>query len=288
MWDDEVDVVCCGSGLGAWAAAIAAADAGLDVHIVRPGAPRSVAPGAETPWLGVGVEDPETREYFDALVSDLEPLADAECDTALMVRAVSEWTPVSGRGRIAPFYGARLQDWAQRCLTSPYGVLYTRLADRGTTSMTSGTGEEIQVKMLGALEAEPAAGTTAVLGDWLSAQLHDRQIPTVDNATLQRLVFEEGEVLGAVVDTADGPLALRARHGVAVSTEPHGASTSPAAQLIEPGKLVQVGLVGYSASRFGRVELLEVERGGAGSGYCSSGVVHDSKRESYRSRARRG
>ncbi|WP_166903885.1 FAD-binding protein [Mycobacterium sp. DL440] len=287
MWDDEVDVVCCGSGFGALAAAVAAADAGLDVHIVRPGAPRSLTPGPETSWLGVGVEDPETREYFDALSADLKPLADAEYDTALMVRAVSEWTPVSGRGRIAPFYGARLQDWAQRCLTSPYGVLYTRLADRGTTSMTSGTGEEIQVKMLGALEAEPATGTAAVLGDWLSAQVHDRQIPTVDNATLQRLVFEEGEVLGAVIDTADGPLALRAHHGVAISTEPHGASTSVAAQLIEPGKLVQVGLVGYSASRFGRLELLEVGRGGAVSGYCSSGGVHDSKRESYRSRARR-
>lgn len=286
MWDDEVDVVCCGSGFGALAAAVAAADAGLDVHIVRPGDPRSVAPGPETPWLGAGVEDPETRDYFDALSADLMPLADAESDSALMVRAVSEWTPVSGRGRIAPFYGARLQDWAQRCLTSPYGVLYTRLADRGTTSMRSGTGEEIQVKMLGALEATTAADTTAVLGEWLSAQVRDRQIPTVDNGGLQRLVFEEGEILGAVIDTADGPLALRARHGVAVSTEPNGASNSAADRLIEPGKPVQVGLVGYSASRFGRVELLELERDG--SGYCSSGRGHDSKRESGRSHARRG
>ncbi|MCV7200500.1 FAD-binding protein [Mycolicibacterium peregrinum] len=288
MWDDEVDVVCCGSGFGALAAAVAAADAGLDVHIVRPGEPRSVTPGPETPWLGVGVDDPETRDYFDALSADLTPLVNAEYDSALTVRVVSEWTPVSGRGRIAPFYGARLQDWAQRCLTSPYGVLYTRLADRGTTSMRSGTGEEIQVKMLGALETATAADTTAVLGDWLSAQVRDRQIPAVDNGTLQRLVFEEGEILGAVIDTADGPLALRARHGVAVSTEPHPDATSAADQAIEPGKLVQVGLVGYSASRFGRLELLELGRDGSGSGYCNSGRVHDSKRESGRSPARRG
>ena len=287
MWDDEVDVVCCGSGLGALAAAVAAADAGLDVHIVRPGALPSVPSGPETPWLGAGIEDVETREYLDALAADLTRLDDSESDTAPTVRTVSEWTPVTGRGRIAPFYGARLQDWAQQCLTSSYGVLYTRLTDRGTTSMASGAGDEIQVKMLGAVEVEPAAGPAAVLGDWLSAQVQDRQIPTLDNATLQRLVFEEGEVLGAVIDTAGGPLTLRARHGVALSTEPRGAG-SVTDQLLEPGKPLQVGLVGYSASRFGRVELLELSRDGAASGDCSSGGVRDAKRESYRSRPRRG
>jgi hypothetical protein len=290
MWDDEVDVVCCGSGFGALAAAVAAADAGLDVHIVRPGTastPQSVTTGAETPWLGVGISDPETRDYLDELSADLSPVDGAEFDTAVTVRTVSDWTPVSGRGRIAPFYGARLQDWAQRCLTSPYGVLYTRLADRGTTSMKTRAGEEIQVKVLGTLEAGSGSGAASALGDWLSAQVLDKQIHTEDNGTLQRIVFEEGEVLGVVIDTADGPLALRARHGVALSTEPRGAG-SESAPLIEPGKPLQVGLVGYSASRFGRVELLDHERDTARSDYCRSGGVHDSPRESYRSRARRG
>ncbi|MFV8231463.1 hypothetical protein [Mycolicibacterium fortuitum] len=288
MWDDEVDVVCCGSGFGTLAAAVAAADAGLDVHIVRPRTPRSVTPGLETPWMGAGIEDTETREYFDALSSDLKPLPEAEYDSALMVRTVSEWIPVSGRGRIAPFYGARLQDWARRCLTSPYGVLYTRLADRGTTPMRSGTGEEIQVKLLGQLRAETDADTVSALGQCLSAQVNDHQIPIVDNATLQRLVFEEGEVLGAVIDTADGPLALRARHGVAISTELHDAGSASGERLVEPGKTVQIGLVGYSASRFGRVELLDVDHDGSASDYCRSGRVHDSRREPGRSPARRG
>ncbi|CRZ15386.1 FAD-binding protein [Mycolicibacterium neworleansense] len=292
MWDDEVDVVCCGSGPGALAAAVAAADAGLDVHIVRPGIandPQAVASDLQTPRLGTGIEDPETRDYFDALSADLEPVGAAEYHSDLTVRPVSAWTPVSGRGRIAPFYGARLQEWAQQCLTSPYGVLYTRLADRGTTSMKTRTGEEIQVKVLGTLEADGAAGTVPVLGDWLSAQVQDRQIHTLDNGTLQRIVFEEGEVLGVVLDTPDGPLGLRARHGVALSTEPRDAgSASPAGQLIEPGTPVQVGLVGYSASRFGRVELLVHDPDAARSSYCRSGGVHDSPRESYRSRARRG
>lgn len=292
MWDDEVDVVCYGSGVGALAAAVAAADAGLDVQIVRPGvagSPQPVTPSPEAPWLGVGIEDPETRDYLDELAADLPPVEDAEYDTAPSVRPVSDWTPVSGRGRIAPFYGARLQEWAQRCLTSPYGVLYTRLADRGTTSMKTRAGEEIQVKVLGTVDAESESGAAAVLADWLSAQVHDRQIQTLDGGTLRRVVFEEDEVVGAVFDTADGPLALRARHGVAISTEPRAAgAASVAGQLIEPGKPLQVGLVGYSASRFGQVELLDFEPDTGRSDYCRSGGVHDSPRESYRSRARRG
>lgn len=290
MWDEEVDVVCCGSGFGALAAAVAAADAGLDVYIAGQGSATTASgtPGPEAPWLGSGIADPDTRDYLDALSADLKPVTDTEYDSGLTVRPVSDWTPVSGRGRIAPFYGARLQEWAQDCLTSPYGVLYTRLADRGTTSMKTRAGEEIQVKVLGTLDADNAAGTAAVVGDWLSAQVLDRQIQALDNSTLQRLVFEEGEILGVVLDTADGPLALRARHGVALSTEPRVAGSAADGPLIEPGKPLQVGLVGYSASRFGRVELLDHQPDTTRSDYCHSGGVQDAPRESYRSRARRG
>lgn len=290
MWDDEVDVVCCGSGFGALAAAVAAAEAGLDVHLVRPVTPseaRSASPASETPWLGAGVTDPETRDYFDELSADLTTPAEADGDTALVVRPVSAWTPVTGRGRIAPFYGARLRDWAQHCLVSPYGVLYTRLTDRDTTSMKTRSGEEIQVKVLGEVTVDGAADPAAVVGDWLSAQLRDRQISVSDDSRLQRLVFEEGEVIGVVIDTPDGPLALRVRHGVAVSTEPHAPGTPAAVALTEPGKAVQIGLVGHSASRFGRVELLEAEPDSGRSAYCQSGRVSDSRRESGRSRARR-
>ncbi|CDP84075.1 MULTISPECIES: FAD-binding protein [Mycolicibacterium] len=291
MWDDEVDVVCCGSGFGALAAAVVAADAGLDVRIVRPESANtgSVAPELGAPWLGAGIDDPETREYLDALSADLPPAADAEYDTAVTVRPVSDWTPVSGRGRIAPFYGARLQDWARHCLTSPYGVLYTRLADRGTTSMKTRAGEEIQVKLLGSVDVERGSEAASVVGDWLSAQIFDKQIDD-DTGVLQRLVFEEGEVLGAVIDTADGPLALRVRHGVALSTDPRGGVAVAASDpLIEPGKPLQLALVGYSASRFGRVELLDHQPADAGrSAYCRSGGMHDPAREPGRSRARRG
>ncbi|MDH6197047.1 hypothetical protein M2272_003700 [Mycobacterium frederiksbergense] len=292
MWDDEVDVVCCGLGLGALAAAVAAVDADLDVFVARPGnlsSPESARPGGVVPWLGAGIEDPETREYFDELSADLDALAGSEPDTNLSIRTVGEWTPVTGRGRIAPFYGDRLREWAHRCLVSPYGVLYTRLTDRGTTPMKAASGEEIQVKVVGVLETDQATNPASALSDWLLAQVRERQIPISDNSTLQRIVFEEGEVLGAVIDTADGPLALRARHGVAIATDPHpagpGAATGP---LTEPGRPLQVGLVGYTASRFGRIELLQPETDGARSAFCHSGRNYDGRREPGRSHARRG
>ncbi|MBU9764259.1 FAD-binding protein [Mycobacterium sp. TNTM28] len=286
MWDDEVDVVCCGSGFGAMAVAVAAAAAGLDVHIAG-SAPTGGTQPHPASWLGAGISDPETRDYFDALSADLLPGAEIECDAELAARVVSDGPPRSRRGRIAPFFGARLGQWAQTCLSSPYGVLYTRLADRGTTSMTTRTGEEIAVALLGALETDGPA-TSATLGQWLSTQVAEHQIPVSDSGTLQRLVFEEGQVIGAVIDTADGPLALRARHGVAVSTEPRGsAPVSTDGQLISD-QPVQVGLVGYNASRFGRVELLQVEADGAQPEYCSSGGRPDSRRESGRSPTRRG
>ncbi len=64
MWDEEVDVVCCGSGFGALAAAVAAADAGLDVYIAGQGSATTASgtPGPEAPWLGSGIADPDTRD----------------------------------------------------------------------------------------------------------------------------------------------------------------------------------------------------------------------------------
>ncbi|OBG80755.1 hypothetical protein A5699_01000 [Mycobacterium sp. E802] len=287
MWDDEVDVVCCGSGFGALAVAIAAADSDADVYLARSPILSHPRVAGDRPWLGVGVEDPETREYFDELSADLRLIPDAGYDTTLTVRPVSEWTPVSGRGRIAPFYGARLQDWAKHCLTSPYGVLYTRLTDRGTTSMKTRAGDEIQVKVLGALEVDGGRDPASALGDWLSAQAHDRQVEISPDSTLQRIVFEEGEIVGAVLDTPDGPLALRARHGIAVSTEPPGSSSDATTQSVEADQPLQVALVGHNASRFGRVELLQFERDGGQSTYCGSGGVRDSGRDAGRSHARR-
>ena len=95
--------------------------------------------------------------------------------------------------------------------------------------------------------------------EWLTAQARDRGIGVHPGSSLQRIVFEDGAVLGAVFSTPDGPLAIRARHGVTVATG--GPQTSAAAQYQLPtgDTALRVCLVGQTASRFGRVELLTSE-----------------------------
>ena len=66
MWDDEVDVVCAGSGMAALAAAVSAADADLDVFVsgaTAPGEPAG-ADGDRRSWFGHDIADPETSEYL--------------------------------------------------------------------------------------------------------------------------------------------------------------------------------------------------------------------------------
>lgn len=55
-WDDEVDVVCCGTGLGILAVALAAAEDGADVLVARAAVPADVPPSQDdaTPALFAG------------------------------------------------------------------------------------------------------------------------------------------------------------------------------------------------------------------------------------------
>jgi len=71
----------------------------------------------------------------------------------------------------------------------------------------------------------------------------------------ERLVFEEGQVIGAVFTTADGLFAVRARHGVLlcrVGFPDRRASPPPKAA----DSVLGVALVSKAASRFGSVELM--------------------------------
>ncbi|WP_026256278.1 FAD-binding protein [Mycobacterium sp. 155] len=287
MWDDEFDVVCCGSGFGALACAVAAADAGLDVLIVQPGIEyRHGGEDSVVPLLAAGIEDPETREYFDALSADLGSSEPA--DAQLTVRSATDLVPAKPGGLVAPFYGARLRDWASECLHSPYGVLYTRLTGRQTTAMKTHSGEEIEVKVVGSLTPDSTGAATA-LSDWLTAQIRNREIPTYESSALNRIVFEEGEIVGVVIDTPDGRQAIRARHGVAVDTlSQPGVLTGGVFPADEPGRRLQVWLVGHSASRFARVELFaaDVAADSISLAYCRSPRVHDGLRDAGRSHVR--
>src|SRR6476620_2685133 len=157
-------------------------------------------------WLDADVRDPETNEYFAALSSDLGPLTRSARDVDAPIRVVDHAEPVDPRGAVPPFFGARLRDWAARCLVSPYGYLHTRVADWQSTTLRTVDGESIEVAEIGSMRPDSANVGGSVM-NWLTAQAQDRGIEVHRAASLERIVFEEGDVVGAEFMTPDGPLA---------------------------------------------------------------------------------
>ena len=283
-WDEEVDVVSTGSGIAGLAHAVAAVDMGGAVFVadargdIGPSG-RSVAVRSHVDrlhWLELDVPDPETNEYFAALSADLGPLTRSARDVEVPIRVVDNAEPVDPRGVVAPFVGARLRDWAARCMVSPYGYLYTRVSNWRSTTLRTVDGDSLEIVEIGSITPDPADASGSVL-DWLNAQARDRGIEVQRATSLQRIVFEEGDPVGAVFATPDGPLAVRARHGVTVASGGPEAGMAAGQPLPVDGPRLRVGLVGQTASRFGRFELLTSElptRGAASSRHSVNRQLH--------------
>jgi hypothetical protein len=266
IWDAEVDVVCTRAGVAGLACAISAVDLGGEVFVADSSG--SSGEGIDKfpvrarvdrlhPWLGVDVRDSETNDYLAAVSSDLGPLRRSRWDIDVPIRVVRQPVPVDSGVAVAPFVGARLREWAACCLASPYGFLYTRVSDRQTTTLHTADGEAIEAIEIGTMSPE-TGNVSGSVHEWLTAQAYDRRVRVHPDTSLRRIVFEDGAVLGAVFSTPEGPLAVRARHGVAVATGGSQISSS-AYQLGDTDNPLRVCLVGQTASRFGRVELLTSE-----------------------------
>ncbi|HKP42058.1 hypothetical protein [Mycobacterium sp.] len=266
-WDDEVDVVCSGSGVAGLARAISAVDMGGEVFVASPhGAARPGPSPLATrsrvdsliPWLDVEVWDAETNEYFAALSADVGPLRRSTSDVDVPIRSAHQLEPVDPRGTVPPFVGARLRDWTARCLASPSGYLYTRVSDWPSETFRAPDGDTIEVVEIGSMTPDPDDVGGSVV-DWLTAQARDRQIEAQPNCELQRILFEEGEVVGAVFSTPDGPLAIRAWHGVHIAADSLQKDVSARQEFAVGTVPLRICLVGRTGSRFGRVELLTSE-----------------------------
>lgn len=266
MWDEEVDVVCIGSGMAGLAHALAVVDMGGEVFVAdsrgdSEPAGSSVAVRSRVDrlhWLEIDVPDPETNEYFAALSSDLGPLTRSARDVDVPIRVVDHAEPVDPRGAVAPFVGARLRDWAARCLVSPYGYLYTRVCDWQSTTLRTVGGDSLEVAEIGSITPDPADIGGSVSG-WLTAQARARRIDVHQATSLQRIVFEDGDVVGAELATPDGLLAVRVRSGVTVASGGPQITLAAGQPLPAQDTTLRVCLVRQTASRFGRVELLTSE-----------------------------
>lgn len=250
-WDDEVDVVCTGAGAAGLGSAIAVVELGGSVFVADP-SPCEVA--GLRPWLGAGVSDAETTDYFAALVSDLGPLRRSSYNAEVPVRAIAQHPPAQSGRTVAPFVGSRLRDWAARCVSTPYGYLYTRLPDWPSATVETADGGIFEIGTM-TPDTDDVGGSIL---DWMTAQAQACDIQPNPDTTLERIVFEEGVAIGAVFETSRGPLAIRARHGVTAAS---GASRPVArsSSRLPVGAAVRVCLSGQRASRFGRLELLTSE-----------------------------
>lgn len=273
MWDHEVDVLCVGGVIGALASAVVAADAEVEVLV-------AISSADDSGWPTDRVEDEDTVAYFAALTDGLATSPQAMADVP--VRPVRPLTAAERR-RAAPFYGARLKNWTEQCLLSPYGLLHTRVTDWRTTTMRTLDNRPVQVKTVGRI-ALPAAGGPAPLATWLEEQARVREIDIESDARLQRLVFEEGVVVGAVLETAAGPYAVRSRHGITLAPR----VAHDVAEYARGDDEAEVALISEIGSRFARVELLAAAPPAAPpAATCSSSNrrLPKAMRESRRNRA---
>lgn len=260
-WDQEVDVVCTDSGAAGLASAMIVVDGGGEAFVAESighAAPDRTtalsAPRTRGPWPGFESSDYETNQYLAEISGDLGPMRRSAWDLNVPIRVVNEIAPAQAGGGVAPFIGARLREWAARCLSSPYGFLYTRLTNWQSNTLYTDDGEAIEAYELGAMNPDPNDVGGSVL-DWLTAHARERGIESHPDTYLDRIVFEEGEVVGAVFTTPDGPFAVRARHGVSVATGGPIVSALANHRLAAGDASVRVCLVGQYASRFGRLEL---------------------------------
>jgi hypothetical protein len=265
MWDTEVDVAVIGAGIGGLANAIATVDAGGEVLVAdaAPARRGDAAPialrqrvGARLGWLLHDTLDLETNEYFAAVSEGVLDPTQFLGDGSVPRRIARNLSQDEAFGPVETFRGSRLTAWASRCIASPYGLLYTSMRDWRTTTMRSDDDEFLEVLSVGAMEWADGFGESA-LRQWVTAQSRERDIEVETSSTLERIVFEEGIIVGVVLTTPDGPYAVRTRAGVTLAPRDQDAGSYD--DTLTPGDRLQVCLVGRTASRFGRVELMATE-----------------------------
>ena len=253
QWDLEVDVVCLGAEGGVLAAGIVAANAGFDVYV---GISESTAGGDLATPLGYRGGDGQTTRHLAGF--DYAFTAGVRPHGLWPVRAVEEVTPprFHRRGVIEPFFGAALEQWAYRCAAAPHGVVYDRVTKRQMTEIRSSTkGEKVEDAIVGSVELGPALPPLS-LSRWLRAQAAEADLVPDADVRLNRLVFEDNAIAGALIETRDGQLAVRARENLIVGVgRPAHDHLHPLVSATNQVS-VNVCLVSKAASRFGELEIV--------------------------------
>lgn len=263
MWDIEVDVACVGAGIGTLASAILTVDAGAKVLVA---APASASDELSSPialqqrvggflrsWQRSDL-DQQTAEYLAAMSEDLDPQAEPR-NPRLTMRSVQAMS--ANVDTIETFVGAHLRTWNAQCLASPYGLLFSNVSGRRTTRMRASDGQTVEVNPIGAIRAEDLGSDSGVT-DWIVGRARERGIEVREASHLDRIVFEDGRIIGVLLGTADGPLAVKVRHGLTMAGSAPTIAANPDFGS-STAEEMQVCIVGQAASRFHRIELLTTD-----------------------------
>jgi hypothetical protein len=252
LWDHEVDVLCIGAETSVLAAGIVAATAGSDVYLGIMEPERDGDLAASLCYSGGDRTTTKHLAGFDYAFDNTD-----QPRTQWPVRAVEEIVPAPrsrNRGPLEPFFGAALEQWAHRCAAAPNGVLYDRVRNRQMTEMrSSARGEKIEAAVIGSLPLSPDLPAIS-LSTWLRSRASAVGLRPRTGVRLVRLIFEDG-LVGALLDTADGPKAVRATENIIIGV---GDPTMVRKHLLVTGTTpmtARICLVSKAASRFGELEI---------------------------------
>ena len=272
MFNSElVDIVCIGTGSAGLAAAVAAADAGLSVFVAEPRRrPPQIAslPESTEAWAtqlqqywGADELDGPTTAYLREMTSDLGQARRSHVNGQLPTAAVESFgdVEVDRRAVVPPVRGNEVANWARECVTSPYGMLFSKLSPLAMSELRLQDGTSIRAGVVADIPSARRPGLT--LRQWLRDMAKERGVKINGSSAIQRLLFNDGQPVGAIVNTPDGVRHVRAREGVML-----GISNSVADDLLasHPASVLRDGrlaLVSRNASRFARLELLTTAEG---------------------------
>jgi hypothetical protein len=261
---ESVDILCIGSGGVGLAAGIAGADAGLKVFVAESNreatAPRQGVASSVESWTTVlqrrwGIEEfsTSTADYLKELTTSLDPPAPVKTSGHIPMDTVETFDGVSvdpGKA-VPPFHGTELAAWSRECLTSPFALISSRVSTWALTPMRKVDGHTVTAGLIASVPTTRRRETT--IHQWLSDLAREKGVLVQESCSVQDLLFDEGHLVGAVLDTPDGMRTVSARRGVVLGT-----STSAWDQSLPMSTNGGTALcvVGRTASRFARLEFL--------------------------------